>query len=373
MKIIFLSNYFTHHQAPFCEEIIRHCKNSFLFVETSHMTEERIKMGWKLENPQYVVNVSNKIFEDKNLSNSILDADVVILGDAPFSYVSKRVEMGKLTFIYTERIFKDLKSILKLPYYYLRIGQKYRGKKNLYLLCAGSFVYRDFLLLRCFKNKAYKWGYFPKYESNTVLIDNVSSRGKIKLLWTARFLKWKHPELALKLVKVLVERGYNIDMIMIGQGPLLQQSLSYIKNERLQNYVTLIEKLTPEEVRVYMKRSDIFLFTSDRYEGWGAVLNEAMNSGCVPVVSDKIGSAGYLIDDRKNGLLFRSGRLVDLITKVTYLLDNTDTLRSMSLAANQTITKVWNEKVAASNFIHLVSEIEKGNDTPFVNGPCSKA
>jgi hypothetical protein len=37
--------------------------------------------------------------------------------------------------------------------------------------------------------------------------------------------------------------------------------------------------MPPEEVRVHMEQSNIYLFTSDFGEGWGAVLNEAMNSG----------------------------------------------------------------------------------------------
>ena len=36
-----------------------------------------------------------------------------------------------------------------------------------------------------------------------------------------------------------------------------------------------------------MEKADIFLFTSDRREGWGAVANEAMNSACALVVSGK--------------------------------------------------------------------------------------
>ena len=36
-----------------------------------------------------------------------------------------------------------------------------------------------------------------------------------------------------------------------------------------------------------MEQADIYLFTSDRNEGWGAVANEAMNSACA-MVADAI-------------------------------------------------------------------------------------
>jgi glycosyltransferase involved in cell wall biosynthesis len=45
----------------------------------------------------------------------------------------------------------------------------------------------------------------------------------------------------------------------------------------------------------------VFIFTSDRNEGWGAVLNEAMGSGCAVVAADLIGSVPYLIEHKKMG------------------------------------------------------------------------
>ena len=64
-----------------------------------------------------------------------------------------------------------------------------------------------------------------------------------------------------------------------------------IKKEKLDDCVHMLGSMSPEQVRLYMEQSQMFLFTSDRYEGWGAVLNEAMNSGCAVVASHIIGSA----------------------------------------------------------------------------------
>ena len=56
-----------------------------------------------------------------------------------------------------------------------------------------------------------------------------------------------------------------------------------------------------------MEKTGIFLFTSDRQEGWGAVLNEAMNSGCAVVASHLIGAVPFLKKKKKNGLVYSSG------------------------------------------------------------------
>ena len=71
-----------------------------------------------------------------------------------------------------------------------------------------------------------------------------------------------------------------------------------------------------------MRNHDIFIFTSDRQEGWGAVLNEAMDSGSTVVASDAIGSSPFLIKDGQNGFLFKSENHKSLYQKVAYLIDN---------------------------------------------------
>ncbi len=53
----------------------------------------------------------------------------------------------------------------------------------------------------------------------------------------------------------------------------------------------MLGAMSPDKVRAYMERADVFLFTSDFNEGWGAVLNESMNSGCAVVASHAMVSA----------------------------------------------------------------------------------
>ena len=118
----------------------------------------------------------------------------------------------------------------------------------------------------------------------------------------------------------------------------------------------------------------IFLFTSDRNEGWGAVLNEAMNSGCAVVASHAIGSVPFLIDNGKNGLIYRSGEIQDLYEKVKYLIENWNKAEEIGKNAYGTLVGLWNAEIAAERFKRLVQEIKAGNTTDlFEDGPCSNA
>ena len=104
-----------------------------------------------------------------------------------------------------------------------------------------------------------------------------------------------------------------------------------------------------------MRKHTIFLFTSDRNEGWGAVLNEAMSNGCAVVASNEIGSVPYLIKDKVNGMIFKSCNLNDLMEKVEILLNNKEECELIRSNAVNTMQRVWSPRNAAKAFFNLAS------------------
>ena len=226
-----------------------------------------------------------------------------------------------------------------------------------------------------FHNRCYKWGYFPdtkKYDIETLL--NKKNTITTKVLWVGRMLSLKHPDDAIRLAEKLKKKSINFELNLIGDGELKNNLETMIKSKNLGDCVHLLGSKTTEEVRNYMEESSIFLFTSDRKEGWGAVLNEAMNSGCAVVASSAIGSVPFLIKDGENGMIYRDGDIHDLYEKVKYLIDNPKKAEEMSKKAYQTLDGVWNAETAAERFIKLAEEIQSGNTyNLFEYGPCSKA
>ncbi|MBQ0036626.1 MAG: glycosyltransferase, partial [Firmicutes bacterium] len=193
------------------------------------------------------------------------------------------------------------------------------------------------------------------------------------ILWTGRLIDWKHPELAIKLAKRLKDNNYSFKLNIIGQGDMEDEINKMIIDNNLSYCVNMLGSMPPEEVRKFMERANIFLFTSDKQEGWGAVLNEAMNSGCACVASHAIGSACFLIKRNQNGLIYKDGDFEDLYKQVESIIDDKDKQKELGINAYKTIAETWNAKVAAERFLVLANELEKGNDTPFSEGPCSKA
>ena len=376
MKVVFVSNFFNHHQKPFADAMYALLGEDYHFVETQPITEERLKMGWgKDEKPSYVKQTYKDEESSAECKRLIDDADVVIIGSAPHSLIQTRLATKKLTFICTERLYKTGFSLWKFPVRFYRHYKSLRRHKSLYLLCASAFSAADYAKTLCFKNKAYKWAYFTtlkKYDSIDALI---SEKRPASILWCARFLALKHPEAAVEVARRLKKDGYSFEMNLIGTGELEDSIREAIKGNDLSDCVHLLGAMSPECVRGHMEKSEIFLFTSDRNEGWGAVLNESMNSACAVVANHAIGSVPFLLEDGKNGMIYRDKDFDDLYGKVKFLLDNEKGRKEMAKAAFETMKNEWNAENAAHRFIALAQMLLDGekNPFPYSDGVCSPA
>lgn len=380
MDIVFISNYFSHHQAPFCDEVYKKCNGKFFFIETEQMTEERLNMGWGIKCPDYVLSISKSDKTIEQIESIIYKADVVIKGDGPYSLISRRLNDGKLTFIYSERIYKNFRQAIKWPYHFVKFSLKYRKYNNLHLLCASAFAAIDYRSLLCFKERAYKWGYFPityAYDDLKQLVglneEKLKHKKDVSILWVARLIGLKHPETLIYVAKKLKDAGINFHVDIIGNGPMEDMLKRMISNYKLKKHITLLGSMSPLEVRKHMCESDILLFTSDRNEGWGAVINEAMNSKCAVVASSHIGSVPFLIDDGVNGLVYKNGDLDDLYRKVRFLIENPEIRKEISERAYTTITQLWSYENAVKNFLALANGLLKKKPVIIENGPCSPA
>ena len=176
------------------------------------------------------------------------------------------------------------------------------------------------------------------------------------------------------LAKRLKDKGYNFHIDMYGSGEELNATMQLAQNLAVDDKVSFCGNLPNEEILNQMRQHEIFLFTSDRNEGWGAVLNESMSNGCAVVASNLIGSVPFLIQDGNNGLIFKSENIDSLEKNVMYLLDNPS--RRVELAKNAILTmrSVWSPKNASKSFFELVEALTTKNSALIPkNGPCSKA
>lgn len=365
MTLTFVSNYINHHQIPVSNELYRLLGDDYHFIQTEPVEEERLQMGWQDESGKlpYL-----KLYyeEPENCRKLILDSDVVVFGGTDDeSYIQPRLAGGKLVLRCSERIYKSgqWKAVsprgLKKKY---KDHTRYR-KAPVYLLCAGGYVASDFHLVQAYPNKMLKWGYFPEtrhYDKKELVAKH--QEGKVSLLWAGRFIDWKHPELPILLAEYLKNKGYAFHLSMIGGGEMEKEIRRMIAEKKLEEEVTLPGYLQPSQVREMMEQTEIYLITSDYKEGWGAVLNEAMNSGCAVLASHAIGAVPFLLRHGENGLIFKSGNLTDMEEKAETLLGSPAERKKLGEAAYETIVQEWNAKMAADRLVETAERLLGANE-----------
>lgn len=309
MKVTFYSNFLTHHQVPFCLEMQKKLGDDFKFVSTVKIFQWRLDLGFKDLDQEYdfVVRAYENEEENKKARQLALDSDIVIIGSTTDELIEERLKQDKITFRYRGRIFifpdgfiKTIFDKEKMKLFYDR-HIKYRKNKNLYLLAANAYGPNDFSSFGLYKNKIYKWGYFLETNQYDIekLIDKKDTNEKQEIIWVARFINWKHPEIVLKLAKNLKKQGYNFIIKMLGTGVLEEKVKQKIKKQNLSDVIEVVGQVPSDKVKDYMEKANIFIGTSDSKEGWGAVINESMNAGCAIVASQKMGSVPFLIGNNK--------------------------------------------------------------------------
>jgi len=335
-------------------------KDRFVFIQTEPMEEERIRMGWDSGVKQPYLKL---FYEEPDVCRALIsEAEVVLFGGCDDeSYIEKRLAERKPVLRYSERLYKTGQWKAVSPRGLLKKYRDHTRHRNspVYLLCAGAYVPSDFSIVRAYSGKMYCWGYFPETKRYDVdqLLAGKGWQGMPYLLWAARMIDWKHPELPLETAGYLKRKGLPFHMDIIGGGAMEERIKAMRAEYGLEAEVSLPGFMPPEQVRTYMERADIFLFTSDRQEGWGAVANEAMNSGCAVLADHMIGAVPWLIRDGENGLIYRDGRKEELFTLAERLAADRELCARLGRNAYRTVTETWNAEDAAESLMGLCEEL----------------
>ena len=126
-------------------------------------------------------------------------------------------------------------------------------------------------------------------------------------LYVGRFVEKKNPLLIIRAFLSVCNRHPEARLIMIGDGPLLDQAKALIESHSHGDKIQLIGAQDHSVVREYMGSSGIFLQHSvtakdGNTEGLPSAIQEAMSCGCA-VLATRHAGIPYLIKDNENGFL----------------------------------------------------------------------
>jgi len=318
MTFALYTNSVSAHQLPLAREIVKRVgAENFRYIYT----------GTTLQGGNQEVAASEPwIIKDDG--TWLETCDVLLCGGLrPFGLFERRAAKGLKTFYQSERWFKPIHGLpgwLRLLHSgYLKMVCRFRrlaADRNFHVLPIGPHAKRDFRLLGIPGSKMMDWGYFvaPSILPPPPPRTSTSTRA-LRVLWVGRMLALKRVDTIIRAVVSAAKHGTPITCTIVGSGPeesrlkSLAKRLEQKVNKSIvhlhlppppQALFTFLPPVPLAEVRELMRSHDVYVFSSNGEDGWGAVVSEAMEEGMCVLGSRATGAPPTLLP---SGYLFNCG------------------------------------------------------------------
>lgn len=356
-KYVFWQNILSIHQSAFIRNLAEN--NYVTVVVEKKFNEERIKQGWTIPDFGKALLIISP--EVESINSLLSDKEIIHV----FTGI-KSFKLASQVFILATKQKAKVGVILE-PFNWIGIKGKLRFIKYLLLrLKFGKNI--DFLLVIgnrgrwCYEKtgfhsaKIYDWGYFTESnkliskESTTISLDR-----KPNIIFVGSIDNNKN---ILELVSVCKKnRDIFQNFLIIGSGPLKQELLFLIKDSNF----SYLGNISNENVKEHILDSDLLILPS-KYDGWGAVVNEALTMGTPVLVSENCGSS-ILIDGDYRGTVFSIDKnnleeiLISFLQKLPYGESKRNSIINWA-------DKSISGKIAAEYFLQIVGNVYYISEKP---------
>jgi glycosyltransferase involved in cell wall biosynthesis len=382
IKILFESDIIHHHFYPLAKELLAAVGvDNFRFALWNAVDDSRTAMRFPLYREPWIIDARKNpdLFREW-----YREADVVLTNIRNCGLIQSRLAAGKLTFLFSERFFKPGSEHWWKPAYgwtrllyppFLNMARRMRAfaRSPYFYYCAiGTYAARDFRLLNPGADKILNWAYFTDtHESPAAPGDGARlDPSRLNILWCGRLLRWKRVDMLARVFARLARTRPEARLTIVGDGPEKPRVRKILARRCDAGRWTLLPFLKPEDVRRLMRQADIYVLPSTAYEGWGAVVNEAMAESCVVAACRKTGAGKTMFVNGDNGFLF------DTEAQLLRVLDDlcaSPALREQVVKRGlSTIRGVWSPEEAARRFIGFSKAFLAGEEFPrYTFGPMS--
>jgi glycosyltransferase involved in cell wall biosynthesis len=145
-------------------------------------------------------------------------------------------------------------------------------------------------------------------------------RKEYDLIWIGRYVPGKDAEFLINVIAELKKEMKTLKVLMIGSGPLKNSIEKKALNMDLGSTIHFIEKVSNDEIPLYLNKSRIFTLSSLE-EGFPRTVLEAMACG-LPVVCSYLPQLQDLVDDC--GILVPTKDIAFFVNAVAKLLNDPD-------------------------------------------------
>ena len=289
---------------------------SVTFVANKLLSDHRAKMGWKVEdlgkvkfklakNKIEVIRIASRVTKETiHICQGLRGNGLV--GTAQSVFRRRRIKYQVLVeMIDDQGIIGFIKGIL----YHILI---FRWQNNISgILAIGQRSIGWFAERGMKKSKIYPFAYFlkePNIKKIFKLKKSFNKRNNFKFIFVGRLIELKRVDDLLYSIASL--NLNNIELIVVGDGPE-KKNLKYLAEKILPGKVRWIETVPISKISNIISQCDCLVLPS-RYDGWGAVVSEALMVGTPVICSDACGSS-VVVKASRAGSIFSAKNIPSLI------------------------------------------------------------
>jgi len=150
------------------------------------------------------------------------------------------------------------------------------------------------------------WGYFVEGGRGRMREEN--DKAELRVLWVGRLMNWKRVDTIVRAVgecarmKHMDDSLPSISLDVYGTGP--EERRLKMLAAKYDDAIRFYPPVPIADVRKLMREHDVYVLSSNSYEGWGAVVSEALEEGMKVIGTYEAGSSSTILPDSN---LFHAG------------------------------------------------------------------
>ena len=181
-----------------------------------------------------------------------------------------------------------------------------------FVLAIGSVGVQWYTKIGYPPSKIYPFCYVVKSKNLPMATDTAGDT--VQIIYVGQLIRRKRLDLLISALGKVTRKNWRLTIVGAGDQRLFIEGL--VRECCLQDRVAFVGVLPNDEVYRHLSDSDLLVLPSD-WDGWGAVVNEALHAG-VPVVCSDYCGASDLIMNPQVGKTFKAGD----VDQLTYCLES---------------------------------------------------
>jgi glycosyltransferase involved in cell wall biosynthesis len=351
MKFIFWQNIVSPHMSYFLRNLSE--EYEVVLVVDCIMSEDRLKQGWEVPNlgklKIIIINDLSDVLELINVKNEnqhfFSGFNISPLINKAFKLIIKKRKVNLICESGIELGIKKYPRLLKYSYLSYRYNEYIEN-----FFAMGDLGVNWYKKTGFNPNKIHKFQYTIELPNASELQfkEMLINDNNYRFTFVGQLIVRKGIDNLINALSNVKNQNWHLNII--GDGIMKNELLDKVEHLNLSDKITFIGSINNQDVMTFLTASSDYLILPSRFDGWGAVVNEALSRGVKVVTNQKCG-ASCMIRNDFFGKIYKEGDEQSLVVTLEGILDENRNNTIEDRIKLSTLYKKENQEFVVQSFI----------------------